>query len=157
MSSASLVEKRTLRKSQSRIGTSSTSITSAPPTTSDSKKHDSDQRSAKGKLMRSQQRDSLPELRVRKGNRSVRASNFELCSSANEFDSTSNHHERKSATKATAAVATANTAKPRTTTVSNVAKSEPKKADDKVMEMLKKDSMAQENYKFVHFYTTIFP
>lgn len=147
MSSASLVEKRSLRKSQSRIATSSTSITSAPPTTSDSKKHDSDQRSAKEKSMRSKQRDSLPELRVRKGNRSVRASNFELSSSANDFDSTINHHDRQSATKPAATAA--NPTKPRSTTISNVGKSEPKKVDDKVMEMLKKDSMAQENYKLV--------
>lgn len=146
MSSASLVEKRSLRKSQSRIATSSTSITSAPPTTSESKKHDSDQRSAKEKSMRSKQRDSLPELRVRKGNRSVRASNFELSSSANDFDSTTNHHDRQSATKAAATVA-ANPAKQRT----SVVKSEPKKVDDKIMEMIKKDSMAQENYKLVRF------
>lgn len=103
--------------------------------------------------MRTKQRDSLPELRVRKGSRSVRASNFELSSSANDFDSTTNHHGRESATKATVAAAT--TAKPRTTTVSNVVKSEPKKSDDKVMEMLKKDSMAQENCKLVYFDTPV--
>lgn len=154
MSSASLVEKRSLRKSQSRIATSSTSITSAPPTTSDSKKHDSDPRSANEKSMRSNQRDSLPELRVRKGNRSVRASNFELSSSANDFDSTTNHRDRQSKTKAATVAATAaaaNPAKSRTTAVPNVVKSEPKKTDDKIMEMLKKDSMAQENYKLVYF------
>lgn len=147
MSSASLIEKRTLRKSQSRIGTSSTSITSAPPTTSDSKKHDSDQSSAKEKSMRSKQRDSLPELRVRKGNRSVRASNFELSSSANDFESRTNHHERESAKKPVAA-----TTKTRTTAASNQkTKSDTNKPDDKVMEMLKMDSMAQENYKSVYF------
>lgn len=151
MSSASLGEKRALRKSQSRIVTSSTSITSAPPTTSDSKKHDSDQRSAREKSMRSKQRDSLPELcRVKKGSRSVRASNFELSSSANDFESTTNHHDRQSATKAASVVAAANPAKQRSTAVSNAGKSEPKNTDDKVMDLLKKDSMAQENYKLVY-------
>lgn len=153
MSSASLVEKRTFRKSQSRIGTSSTSITSAPPTTSDSKKHDSDQRgsAAKEKSMRSKQRDSLPELRVRKGNRSVRASNFELSSSANDFDSTTHQPGRKLATKASAAAAPI-AAKQRTTITSNVVcKTESKKIDDKVMDMLEMDTIAQDNYKLVFF------
>lgn len=155
MSSASLAEKRSLRKSHShRIATSSTSITSAPPTTSDSKKHDSDQRSSvtKEKSMRSKQRDSLPELRVRKGNRSVRASNFELSSSANDFESTTNHHGRQSAPKAPTAAATA---KPRTTITTNVGKTECKKTDDKILEMLKMDSLAQENYKLVSFFFCI--
>lgn len=151
MSSASLIEKRTLRKSQSRIGTSSTSITSAPPTTSDSKKHDSDHRSAKEKSMRSMQRESLPELRVRKGNRSVRASNFELSSSANDFDSSTNHHERESVKKSVTA-----TTKTRTTATSNINKSDTKKSDDKVMEMLKMDSVEQENYKSVHLNKMVF-
>lgn len=139
MSSASLVEKRTLRKSQSRnIGTSSTSITSAPPTTSDSKKYDSDHR-LKEKSMRSKQRDSLPEIAVRKGNRSVRASNFELSSSANDFDSTTNN-ERQSAAK----VAVKSRTNP-----SNVNKSAAKQPDDNVLDMLKMDAMAQDSYKLV--------
>lgn len=141
MSSASLVEKRSLRKSQSRnIGTSSTSITSAPPTTSDSKKHDSHQRS-KDNSMRSKQRDSLPDIGSRKGNRSVRASNFELSSSANGFESATNH-DRQSAAKVTA--------KPRVI-ASNVAKPDIKHTDDKVLEMLKMDSIDQESYKWVVF------
>lgn len=96
--------------------------------------------------MRSNQRDSLPELRVKKGSRSVRASNFELSSSANDFESTTNHHDRQSASVAAAA----NPTKQRTTAASNAAKSDTKKTDDKVMDLLKKDSMAQESYKLVN-------
>lgn len=102
--------------------------------------------------MRSKQRDSLPELRVNKGSRSVRASNFELSSSANDFDSSTNHRDQQSATKEAsmeAAAASANPAKQRPAHVQNVGKSEDRKNEDKVMELLKKDSMAQENYKFV--------
>lgn len=138
MSSASLVEKRTLRKAQSRnIETSSTSITSAPPTTSESKVRDSDRR-LKEKSMRSKQRDSLPDIGTRKGNRSVRASNFELSSSANDFDS----NERQSPTK----VATKSK-----TTAPNASKVDHKQTDDKVLAMIKMDSIDQENYKFVQF------
>ncbi|XP_055322399.1 uncharacterized protein LOC129578210 isoform X2 [Sitodiplosis mosellana] len=138
MSSASLVEKRSLRKSQSRnIETSSTSITSAPPTTSESN------RRLKEQSMRSKQRDSLPDIGVRKGNRSVRASNFELSSSANDFDSTSNNHDRQSAAKSMAAKSKAATK----TTTSNVNKSEVKPPDDNVLGMLKMSSVEQENYK----------
>lgn len=141
MSSASLVEKRSLRKSQSRnIGTSSTSITSAPPTTSESKKYESDARLKDKSMMRSKQRDSLPDIAVRKGNRSVRASNFELSSSANDFDSNTNH-ERQMATKSTV--------KSRTHQSNAMNKSDTKQTDDNVLELLKMDSMAQENYKLV--------
>lgn len=100
--------------------------------------------------MRSNQRDSLPELRVKKGSRSVRASNFELSSSANDFESTTNHHDRQSASKAASVAAAANPAKQRTTAASNAAKSDTKKTDDRVMDLLKKDSMAQESYKLVN-------
>lgn len=89
--------------------------------------------------MRSKQRDSLPEIAVRKGNRSVRASNFELSSSANDFDSTTNN-ERQSAAK----VAVKSRTNP-----SNVNKSEAKQPDDNVLDMLKMDAMAQESYKLV--------
>lgn len=141
MSSASLVEKRSLRKSQSRnIETSSTSITSAPPTTSESKLHGSDRR-LKEKSMRSKQRDSLPDIGVRKGNRSVRASNFELSSSANDFESTANN-DRQSGAKSTAA-------KAKTTNAPDVNKSENRQPDDKVLGLLKMDSVEQENYKLV--------
>lgn len=140
MSSASLVEKRTLRKSQSRnIGTSSTSITSAPPTTSDSKKYETDSHSKEKSMIRSKQRDSLPEIATRKGNRNVRASNFELSSSANDFDSSRNH-DRQSSVKATV--------KSRINP-SNVNKSEIKQTDDKILELIKMDTMAQDNYKLV--------
>lgn len=139
MSSASLVEKRSLRKSQSRnIGTSSTSITSAPPTTSESKLNDSD-RHPKNKSMRSKQRESLPDIGVRKSNRNVRASNFELSSSANDFDNTTNN-DRQSMAKAM----------PKSkTTAANINKTENKQPNDKVMELLQVDSMKQENYKYV--------
>lgn len=140
MSSASLVEKRSLRKSQSRnIGTSSTSITSAPPTTSESKLHDSD-RQLKNKSMRSKQRESLPDIGMRKGNRSARASNFELSSSANDFDKASND-DRQSAAKV------ASKSKPAATNVSKIEKKQP---DDKVMELLEVDSLKHENYKYVN-------
>lgn len=139
MSSASLVEKRTLRKSQSRnIGTSSTSITSAPPTTSESKIRDSG-RSSKEKPMRSKQRESLPDIGVRKNNRNVRASNFELDSSTNDFESVS-QNDRQSAAKMVI--------KSRTN-ASNTNKTENKQIDDKVLDLLKMDSKEQENYKFV--------
>ncbi|XP_031618483.1 uncharacterized protein LOC116337761 [Contarinia nasturtii] len=134
MSSASLVEKRSLRKSQSRnIETSSTSITSAP-TTSESKLHDSNRR-LKDKSMRSKQRDSLPDIGVRKGNRSVRASNFELSSSANDFENKNNNDRvSKTGTKLKTITATVN-------------KSANVETGDKVLEMIKMDSTEQENYK----------
>lgn len=139
MSSASLVEKRPLRKGQSRnIETSSTSITSAPPTTSESKLRDSERR-LKEKSMRSKQRDSLPDIGTRKGNRSVRASNFELSSSANDFESVS-QNDRQSVAKM--AIKSRNNA-------SNASKSESKQTDDKILDLLKMDSMEQENFKFV--------
>lgn len=147
MSSASLVEKRSLRKSQSRnIETSSTSITSAPPTTSESKLHGSNRR-LKDQSMRSKQRDSLPDISARKGNRSVRASNFELSSSANDFDSASNQRQSvatKSMATKSKSIANNNSA------TNNVNKSECKKPDDKVLEILKMDSVEQENYRLVN-------
>lgn len=88
--------------------------------------------------MRSKQRDSLPDIGSRRGNRSVRASNFELNTSANDFESATINHDRQSAAKVTA--------KPRAT-ASNVNKSDIKHTDDKVLEMLKMDSVDQENYK----------
>lgn len=141
MSSASLVEKRSMRKSQSRnIETSSTSITSAP-TTSESKLNDSSRRS-KDKSMRPKQRDSLPDIGVRKGNRSVRASNFELSSSANDFEHT-NNNERQSGVKAAT--------KLKTITSTNVNKpTDNRQTDDKILEMIKIDSTEQENYKLVY-------
>lgn len=138
MSSALLVGKRSLRKSQCRnIETSSTSITSAPPTTSESKLADSS--CMNDKSMRSKQRDSLPDIEVRKGNRSVRASNFELSSSANDFkNSTSN--DRQLATRMP----------PKSQMISsNVSKSENRQTDDKILEMIRMDSVAQENYRYV--------
>lgn len=154
MSSASLVEKRTLRKSQSRtIGTSSTSITSAPPTTSESKKRgNSGSRPPKDTLMRSKQRDSLPDIGTRKGNRSVRASNFELSSSGNGFDSATNI-DRQSVTKASGKTRNSGgCGGVATSAASRPTKSEAKPSDDKVMELLKMDSMAQENYKYISFF-----
>lgn len=90
--------------------------------------------------MRSKQRDSLPDIGVRKGNRSVRASNFELSSSANDFENTANN-ERQSAAKSTVAKSK--------TTPSNVNKAENRQPDDKVLTMIKMDSVEQENYKLV--------
>lgn len=82
MSSASLSGKRPLKKPHCRnIETSSASITSAPPTTSESKVHCDRRLTDK----RSKQRDSLPDIANRKSNRSLRASNFELSSSVNDF------------------------------------------------------------------------
>lgn len=145
MSSASLVEKRSLRKSQSRnIETSSTSITSAPPTTTETKLHGSDRR-LNEKSMRSKQRDSLPDIGARKGNRSVRASNFELSSSANDFESATNNKRRQSPTKPTAKSTAATKPKPSTSTT-NINKSE-QQPDDKILEMIKMNAVEQENYK----------
>lgn len=139
MSSASLVEKRSLRKSQSRnIETSSTSITSAPPTTSESKVHGSSRR-LKENSMRSKQRDSLPDIGVKKGNRSVRASNFELSSSANDFDGGAN--DRKSAAKSTATKSK--------TTKSTVNKPENKQPDDKILVLIKAEAEEQEKLTLV--------
>lgn len=144
MSSASLVEKHSLRRSQSRsIGMSSTSITSAPPTSSESKMQDSDRR-PKGKSMRSKQRDSLPDIGMRKGNRSVRASNLELSGSTNDFHSTA-IHDRQSDCKL---------ANKTRSIVSNVSKPENKQIDDKVLELLKMDTMEQENFKLANFLST---
>lgn len=134
MSSASLVEKRPSRRSQSRaIGSSSTSITSAPPTTSDSKHQDSDRRS-KDKLMRSKQRESLPDIGMKKGSRSVRASNFELCSSANEFES---NNDRQPVIRTGA--------KPQN--IAPNSKAESKQPDDKILQLLQMDSVEQANFK----------
>lgn len=91
--------------------------------------------------MRSKQRDSLPDIGVRKGNRSVRASNFELSSSANDFESTANN-DRQSGAKSTVA-------KAKTTKAPDVNKSENRQPDDKVLGLLKMDSVEQENYKLV--------
>lgn len=123
MSSASLIEKRSMKKSHSRnIETSSTSITSAPPT-SDSKHND---RRTKDKMMRSRQRESLPDINTRKGNRSIRASNFELSSSANDFD-----HQKTIPNKVI---------KPK---IDPPTANKTLEKDDKIMELLKADFMQQ--------------
>lgn len=84
MSSASLVEKRSKKQSHSRnIQSSSTSITSAPPTASDqhhSKAIVSSNRT-KEKVHRLKQRESLPEINLKKSSKNVRGSNYELSSS----------------------------------------------------------------------------
>lgn len=97
--------------------------------------------------MRSKQRDSLPDISGRKGNRSVRASNFELSSSANDFDSTSNQRQSvatKSMATKSKPIANNNSA------TNNANKPDSKKPDDKVLEILKMDSVEQENYRLVH-------
>lgn len=122
MSSASLSGKRPLKKSHCRkIETSSTSITSAPPTTSESKLH-SDRR-LKDKC--SKQRDSLPDIAHRKSNRSLRASNFELSSSVNDFTL----HGLENVTKSN---------------VSTVTHSD---AADQVLKQIHTDSIGQKQYK----------
>lgn len=139
MSSASLVGKHSLRKSQCRnIETSSTSITSAPTTTSESKLADSSRMNDKS--MRSKQRDSSPDIEVGKGNQSVRASNFELSSSANVFKNTASN-DRQLAMKTL----------PKSKIISsNVSKSENRQMDDKVLEMMRVNSVTQESYRYVN-------
>lgn len=92
--------------------------------------------------MRSKQRESLPDIGVRKGNRSVRASNFDLSSSANDFDNTTTNNDRSLGKVAAKSKTVASTV------AAN--KTEHKPADDKVMELLKMDSVQQENYKYVN-------
>lgn len=141
MSSASMIGKRSLKKSHSRnIESSSTSITSAPPTTSESKllSADHNNRRGKEKNMRSKQRDSLPDISARKStNKIVRASNFELSSSANGFSTNDNMH---SSNKILKAKATSNNA----SKVDNNAN-----VDDTVSQQLKVDAIKQEQHKFV--------
>lgn len=123
MSSASLSGKRPLKKSHARhIETSSTSATSAPPTTAESKLL-TDRRP---KDKNSKIRDSLPDISHRKSNRSLRASNFELSSSANEF--TSNALE--------------NVAKNKGSTVVNC------DSGDHVLKLIQTNSNDQKQYKY---------
>lgn len=130
MSSASLIQKRSIKKSRSH--NIETSSTSAPPT-SDSTKQGHNDRRLKEKMMRSRQRESLPDISARKGNRSVRASNFGLSSSANDFEQ-GIAHQKTVPSKVIKSKGTTFTVK----------KSKDQESDDKVYEMLKTDLMAQQ-------------
>lgn len=141
MSSASLMEKRSLKKSHSRhIETSSTSITSAPPT-SDSKQAHHDRRTKEKMMQRSRQRESLPDISHRKGNRSVRASNFELSSSANDFECTRETDHHKSVPN--------KVIKPKPTPPIAANKTGTHEKDDKMFELLKADLMQQQKNTLV--------
>lgn len=123
MSSASVSGKRSLKKPHARnIETSSTSVTSAPPTTTESKLP-TDRRP---KEKHSKIRDSLPDISHRKSNRSLRASNFELSSSANDF--TLNGME--------------SVAKSKVSTVTN------NDSADQVLKLIQTDSIDQKQYKY---------
>lgn len=130
MSSASLIEKRSMKKSRSH--NIETSSTSAPPTSDSTKQGHNDCR-LKEKMMRSKQRDSLPDISGRKGNRSVRASNFELCSSANDYDQ-SIAHQKSVPNKVIKSKGPTPTAR----------KTETQENDDKIYQMLKADLIAQQ-------------
>lgn len=116
-----------------------TSSTSAPPT-SDSTKQGHNDRHLKEKMVRSKERDSLPDISARKGNRIVRASNFELSSSANDFARSITHQK----------TVPHNVIKSKGTTPT-VRKNEAHESDDdKIYQMIKTDLMAQQQNTYVY-------
>lgn len=132
MSSASLIEKRSTNKFRSH--NIETSSTSAPPT-SDSTKQGHNDRHSKEKMVRSKERDSLPDISARKGNRIVRASNFELSSSANDFERSITRQKTVSNKVIKSKGATPTARKKEEAHESD---------DDKIYQMIKTDLMAQQ-------------
>lgn len=151
MSSASLIEKRSSKKSYNNrnIETSSTSITSAPPTSE--LKHARDNLRSKDKLMmmRSKQRESLPDISPRKGNRSVRASNFELSSSANDFDTNKQLRGRQKSVPTKVDKSKIGASNEKKTSSSTELK------DDRILELLKSDLLQQQKNTLVSKYKLI--
>lgn len=98
MSSASLIEKRSMKKFRSH--NIETSSTSAPPTSISSadstKQQGHNDRRLKEKMMHSRQHDSLLDMNSRKGIRCVGASNFELSNRANDFEQSVTHQKNYS-------------------------------------------------------------
>lgn len=143
MSSASLVEKRSLKKSLSRnIDTSSTSITSAPVTPSEqshSKSSVMRRSMLADKSSRYKQRESLPNINAKKASsKSVRASNLELSSSTNDFDDINANRKSQNVPKNSKSL--------------SPSKPDPIKIDDGVLEQLKMDSSAEERNRLELFF-----
>lgn len=124
MSSTTFVGKHSLKKMHSRnIETTSTSITSAPPTTSESKTLSD--HCTKKKC--SKELESSPDISNRKSRRNLRISNLELSSSANDFTLNG----------------VGSVAKNQVPTLTNLDDA------DKVMHFIQTDSINQKQYKYV--------